>query len=69
MGRRTVRITVFRRLMADEFGDIRAATLTNDHVLGALGGRTPEQALDAGVPVKDIWRAVCEEFDVPRERR
>lgn len=64
-----VRITVFRRLMADEFGDIRAATLMTDHVISSLGGRTSEQALAAGVSAKDIWRAVCEEFDVPRERR
>lgn len=64
-----MRITVFRRLMAEEFGGIRAATLLSDHVLSSLGGRTPEQALVAGVPAKDIWRAVCEEFDIPRERR
>ncbi|GAA5114510.1 DUF3046 domain-containing protein [Haloechinothrix salitolerans] len=64
-----MRITVFRRLMTEEFGDIRAGTLMNDHVISSLGGRTPEQALEAGIPAKDIWRAVCEEFDVPPERR
>lgn len=64
-----MRITVFRRLMAEEFGRIRATTLMNDHVIGELGGRTPEQALEAGVSVKDIWRTVCDEFDVPQERR
>lgn len=64
-----MRITVFRRLMAEEFGAIRGATLSADHVLSALGGRTPDQALDAGVPAKEVWRAVCAEFDVPAERR
>ncbi|WP_040919144.1 DUF3046 domain-containing protein [Saccharomonospora glauca] len=64
-----MRITVFRRLMAEEFGQVRAATLASDHVLSGLGGRTVDQALDDGVPAKEIWRAVCAEFDIPVERR
>lgn len=65
----SMRNTVFRRMMAEEFGAIRAATLASDHVLSAVGGRTANQALDAGVPAKEIWRAVCEEFDIPQARR
>ncbi|ONI79277.1 hypothetical protein ALI144C_25965 [Actinosynnema sp. ALI-1.44] len=64
-----MRTTVFRNLMADEFGAVRAAMLARDHVLGALGGRTVDQALDAGVEPKEIWRAVCDDFAVPPERR
>jgi hypothetical protein len=64
-----MRITVFRRLMADEFGPIRAEVLAKDHVFSALGGRTVEQALAAGMPTKEIWREVCAAFDVPAERR
>ncbi|WP_020671619.1 DUF3046 domain-containing protein [Amycolatopsis nigrescens] len=64
-----MRITVFRRLMADEFGAGRAESLAMDHVLSDLGGRTVDQALAAGVPVKQIWRAVCAAFEVPAERR
>lgn len=64
-----MRNTVFRRTMAEEFGSIRAATLAEDHVLSAVGGRTANQALAAGVPAKEIWIAICEEFGVPRERR
>jgi hypothetical protein len=64
-----MRITVFRRLMADEFGSVRAEVLAKDHVLSGLGGRTVEQALAAGIPAKEIWREVCTEFDVPAERR
>ncbi|AIG78287.1 Hypothetical protein AJAP_27205 [Amycolatopsis japonica] len=66
---RPMRITVFRRLMADEFGPGRAETLSRDHVFGELGGRTVEQALDAGTSAKDVWRAVCDAFEVPPERR
>ncbi|MFC4004633.1 DUF3046 domain-containing protein [Prauserella oleivorans] len=64
-----MRITVFRRLMAEEFGATRAEMLAKDHVLSGLGGRTVEQALEAGIPAKEIWQAVCAEFEVPAERR
>jgi hypothetical protein len=64
-----MRFTVFRRMMAEEFGEVRAEMLARDHVFSALGGRTVDQALEAGVPPKDVWQAVCEVFEVPRERR
>ena len=64
-----MRITVFRKMMADEFGEIRADMLARDHVFGVLGGRTVDQALEAGVPTKEIWRAVCDAFEVPPDRR
>lgn len=64
-----MRITVFRRLMAEEFGPGRAEVLAKDHVFSGLGGRTVEQALAAGIPAKEIWREVCVAFDVPAERR
>jgi len=38
-------------------------------VLAPLGGRTVEAALAAGVEAKRVWRAVCEEFGVPRAKR
>ena len=69
LGWTSMRITVFRRLMAEEFGSMRAEMLAKDHVLTALGGRTIDQALAAGMSTKDIWRAVCDDFDVPPERR
>ena len=64
-----MRITVFRRLMTEEFGRVRAEVLAKDHVLTSLGGRTVDQALADGVPAKDIWHAVCDDFEVPPERR
>ncbi|TLW92199.1 DUF3046 domain-containing protein [Saccharomonospora piscinae] len=64
-----MRVTVFRRLMAEEFGTTRAEMLAADHVFGGLGGRTVEQALADGISAKEIWRAVCAEFEVPAERR
>lgn len=64
-----MRVTVFRKMMAEEFGEVRAEMLARDHVLSALGSRTVDQAIDAGLPAKEIWRAVCDDFQVPQDRR
>ncbi|GAA0526941.1 Protein of unknown function (DUF3046) [Saccharopolyspora erythraea NRRL 2338] len=64
-----MRHTVFRRWMADEFGPTRAEMLAQDHVLSSLGGRTADEALEAGMPPKEVWTAVCDAFEVPPERR
>ena len=39
-----------------------------DHVLTALGGRTGAQAIEDGVDPRDVWRALCADFDVPRDQ-
>lgn len=64
-----MRLSQFRRLMEDEFGVVRAGSLARDHVFAELGGRTVEQALEAGIDPRRVWAAVCEAYDVPRERR
>ena len=64
-----MRHTVFRHSMATEFGRLRAEMLAQDHVMSALGGRTVDDALDAGLDPKHVWRTLCDEFDVPFERR
>lgn len=55
--------------MEDEFGAVRASSITRDHVFSALAGRTVEQALEEGEEPREVWRAVCAEFDVPVSRR
>ena len=50
--------------MEAHFGQ-RASSVAQDHVFSALGGRTADQALAAGLPPRTVWRAVCEEFEVP----
>jgi hypothetical protein len=64
-----VRLTHFRQLMEDEFGAVRASSISRDHVFSALDGRSAEQALEDGVEPREVWRAVCAEFDVPASRR
>jgi Protein of unknown function (DUF3046) len=39
-----------------------------DHVLTGLGGRTPARAIEDGVDPRDVWRALCADFDVPRNQ-
>ncbi|SDC47487.1 Protein of unknown function [Actinokineospora iranica] len=56
-------------MLAEEFGVSRADTIARDHVFAALGGRTVDQALEAGLPTKEIWQAVCDAFEIPAERR
>lgn len=62
-----MRRSEFLRAVDDEFG-ARGASLVNDLVLPGFG-RTAAEALDAGVPPRDIWLALCEENDVPPSRR
>lgn len=63
-----VRLTQFRELVEAQFGPVRGASLLADHVLTRLGGRTAEQAIEAGVDPRDVWWALCADFDVPRDR-
>ncbi|BCL27282.1 hypothetical protein GCM10017557_21410 [Streptomyces aurantiacus] len=62
-------MTVFWERMADHFGAEYADTFARDHVMSELGGRTVQQALDAGWEAKDVWRAVCTAVNVPPESR
>ncbi|WP_224391849.1 DUF3046 domain-containing protein [Pseudonocardia sp. ICBG1293] len=64
-----MRLSHFRELMEGEFGPVRAASLSRDHVFADLGGRTVEQAIEAGVDLRRIWRAVCAVYEVPPARR
>lgn len=51
--------------MRAQFGELRADSISRDHVFNSLGGRTVLQALEAGIDTKLVWREVCEAFDVP----
>ena len=64
-----MRHTDFRSRLTEEFGRVRAEMLAQDHVFAELGGRTVDQALEAGVSTKTVWKAVCDAFEVPAARR
>jgi hypothetical protein len=55
--------------MGRHFGPTYARSVAGDHVLSGLGGRTVSQALAEGSDAKEVWHAVCEEFDVPAQLR
>ncbi|MBB6121960.1 DUF3046 domain-containing protein [Nocardiopsis algeriensis] len=64
-----MRLTVFWRNMHDQFGEAYAESLAKDYVLEGLGSRTVDQALADGVAAKEVWRAVCDAFDLPAAAR
>lgn len=48
---------------------MRAQSVSRDHLFSSLGGRSAEEAIDAGVPVRKVWLAICEAYDVPPRER
>ncbi|KUI17660.1 hypothetical protein AU192_01935 [Mycobacterium lehmannii] len=63
-----MRLTEFHQLVEEQFGPVRGSSLLVDHVLSGLDGRTAEQAIEDGVDPRDVWRALCSDFDVPRDQ-
>jgi hypothetical protein len=59
-----MRLTDFWNRMEARFGATYARSVAADYRLPALGA-TIDEAIAAGVETKDIWRAVCDEFDIP----
>lgn len=63
-----MRRSEFGRAVENEFG-ARGASLVADLTLAALDHRTAGEAIDDGVPPRDVWLALCVETDVPEARR
>lgn len=64
-----MRHSEFWRLADAVFGEAYARRLGREIALTALDSRTPEEALNAGLPPRDVWHAWCDEMQVPQERR
>jgi hypothetical protein len=60
-----VRLTEFWERMNARFGPAYADSVARDQVISGLGDRTVAEALAAGESAKDVWRAVCEHFEIP----
>ena len=54
--------------MGERFGPTYAASIAADYRLPLLGS-TIDEALAAGVDAKEVWRAVCAEFEMPASLR
>ncbi len=63
-----MRLTEFHELLEAQFGPVRGASLLVDHVLTRLGGRTGAAAIEDGEDPREVWRALCADFDVPRDQ-
>ena len=55
--------------MAPEVGWAYARVWAQQQVIGALGGRTVDAALAAGVPPKQVWWAAAETLGIPEPQR
>ncbi|MGY1642320.1 DUF3046 domain-containing protein [Geodermatophilus sp. SYSU D00703] len=64
-----MRLQEFWSRLSQTFGSMRAQSVARDHVFSALGGRTAVEAIEAGLPVRKVWLAICEEYDVPQKER
>jgi Protein of unknown function (DUF3046) len=63
-----MRLTDFWQRMEERFGATYAASVAADYRLPLLGA-TINEAFAAGVETKEVWRAVCAEFDIPASLR
>jgi hypothetical protein len=63
-----MRLTEFHELVTLRFGAVYGASVLTDHVLAEVDGRTGAQAIAEGVDPRDVWRALCADFDVPPEQ-
>jgi hypothetical protein len=63
-----MKVSEFRLAVDEEFGEVQGRVLVGELVLDDVGGRTAQQALDAGVPTAEVWTALCRANEVPRDR-
>ena len=64
-----MRHTEFWARMEQSLGPAYARSWADMFVMGELGGRTASQALEAGVPPKEVWRAVWSALELPASER
>ncbi len=64
-----MRLQEFWSRLDDQFGAMRAQSVSRDHLFSELGGRTAVEAIEAGVPVRKVWLAICDAYDVPPRQR
>lgn len=62
-------LTEFHARTVEAFGELRADHLIRTHHLAACGGSTAQEAIDGGRSVKQVWLALCDEFDVSEQLR
>ena len=64
-----MRLTEFWSRLEVHLGPAYARSWAHDHVISGLGGRTVDEAIDAGIDTVDIWRAVHVDLQLPARER
>jgi hypothetical protein len=64
-----VKHTEFWARMDDALGPAYARSWASMFVIAELGGRTATEALAAGIPPKEVWRAVWAVLELPARER
>lgn len=63
-----MRLSQFSELIQDEFGPDFAPVVLSDTRLGKLGDKTATELISSGEEPAVIWRAICEQLQVPKDR-
>ncbi|GAB3085409.1 DUF3046 domain-containing protein [Corynebacterium aquatimens] len=63
-----MRLTEFQQLVFDEFGDAKGEWIVSSHVFAGQG-KTAKELIENGVDPRFVWEQLCEDFEVPSERR
>ena len=64
-----MRLQEFWSRLDRHFGPMRAQSVARDHVFATLGVRSAVDAIEVGLPVRKVWLAICEEYEVPARER
>lgn len=64
-----MRHTEFWERMDLALGSAYSRSWASLYVIADLGGRTAQEALDAGVAPKEVWRAVWAALELPARER
>ncbi len=64
-----MRLQEFWSRLDEQFGAMRAQSVSRDHLFSSLGGRSAVEAIEAGLPVRTVWLAICDAYDVPPKDR
>ncbi|MGZ4449731.1 MAG: DUF3046 domain-containing protein [Nocardioides sp.] len=64
-----MRHTEFWARLDHALGTAYAGAWARQFVMADLGGRTAAEALDAGLPPKQVWAAVWSALDLPASER
>lgn len=59
----------FKTMVDDVFGESLGAVLVTEHILFELDNRSATTAIADGLPVRRVWAALCDDFDIAENRR